>query len=391
MPLTIAKVQKLTKPGLHNDGGGLYLRVTKSGSRSWIYRYREGERLRDMGLGSFPMVTLADAREKALAARRMRHDGKDPITTIGKRARLTAAKVEKAKAMTFRDAAEAYVAAHSPSWKNPKHAAQWPSTLNTYVYPVFGDLPVQEIDTGLVTRAIEPIWHAKTETASRVRGRIETVLDWATARGYRTGDNPARWKGHLDHLLPAPSKAKQAKRRETGRGEHHAALPYAELPTFLAQLQRQSGLSARILEFAILTAARSGEVRGARWSEIDLEARLWIIPANRMKAGKEHRVPLSEPAIAVLRAMADVRQDRLVFALPGAERPLSDMAMAMLLRRLTSKASLRGRGDLTVHGFRSTFRLVHGADNVPERGPGDGPGPYGWQQGRGSLPAHRPA
>jgi integrase len=242
--------------------------------------------------------------------------------------------------MTFRQCAEAYIAAHEMAWKNPKHAAQWPSTLGAYVYPVFGDLPVQAIDVGLVMKVIERIWIEKPETASRVRGRIESVLDWATARGYRRGENPARWRGHLENLLPKKSKVR--------RVEHHAALPYSELPEFMVELRRQEGVAARALEFAILTVARTSEALGATWSEIDLERHLWVIPAERMKSGREHRVPLSEPAVAILAAMKEVREGGYVFPGGRARRPLSNMAFLMRLRRM-------GRDDLTGHGFRSSF------------------------------------
>jgi integrase len=243
--------------------------------------------------------------------------------------------------MTFREGAETYIAAHKAGWKNPKHAAQWPATLATYVYPVFGDLPVQAIDTGLVMKALEPIWTAKPETATRVRGRIESVIDWATARGYRQGENPARWRGHLENLFPKKSKVR--------RVEHHPALPYDEIGAFTASLRGQGGIGARALEFLILTAARTGEVIGARWDEFDLAQKVWTVPAERMKAGKEHRVPLSAPALAIVEAMRETRESEFVF--PGGKRgkPLSNMAMLKLLKRM-------GRDDLTAHGFRSSFR-----------------------------------
>jgi integrase len=235
--------------------------------------------------------------------------------------------------MTFRQCAEAYIKAQATGWKNPKHAAQWPSTLGAYVYPIFGALAVQAVDVGLVMKALEPIWTEKPETASRVRGRIEAVLDWATASKYRKGENPARWKGHLENLLPKKSKVR--------RVEHHAALPYAELGAFMADLRQREGTAARALEFAILTAARTGEVIGATWDEVDFEARLWTIPGDRMKAGREHRVPLGEAALSILRPLYEVRTGDRVF-------PISNMAMLMLLRRM-------GQADLTAHGFRSTF------------------------------------
>jgi integrase len=245
--------------------------------------------------------------------------------------------------MTFKESAAMYVASHRAGWRNPKHAAQWQATLATYAEPVIGGLSVQAIDTALVLKVLEPIWTTKPETAGRVRGRIESILDWAKARGYRAGENPARWRGHLDKLLPGRSKVR--------RVEHHAALPYAELPGFLVSLREQEGIAARALEFAILTAARTGEVIGARWSEMDLVGKNWTLPAARMKAGREHRVPLSDRALAILREMQPHRQAEDAFVFPGGKnrRPLSNMAFLMLLRRM-------GRGDVTVHGFRSSFR-----------------------------------
>jgi integrase len=333
--LTARAVQTAKAPATNArflaDGRGLYLRVAAAGTKSWIYRYRKGEKLHDMGLGPYRDVSLAEARERAAGQRKLRLDGNDPIAA--RQATRMAARLDAAKVMTFRQCAEAYIAAHQAGWRNPKHAAQWPATLAAYVYPAFGDLPVAAVDVGLVMKAIEPIWTTKPETASRVRGRIESVLDWATARGYRSGENSARWKGHLENLLP--------KRSKVARVEHHAALPYAELPGFMAELRQQNGIAARALEFAILTAARTGEVIGATWAEIDFEARLWTVPAGRMKAGRDHRVPLSEAAMAILRLLHGARTGDRVF-------PISNMAMLMLLRRM-------GRGDLTAHGFRSTF------------------------------------
>jgi integrase len=266
-------------------------------------------------------------------------DGLDPIDD--RRALRAAKRAERAKVMTFRQCAEAYVAAHQAGWRNHKHAAQWPSTLSAYVYPHFGSLPVQVIDTGLVTKALEPIWLEKPETAGRVRGRIESILDWATARGYREGENPARWRGHLENLLPKKSKVR--------RVEHHAALPYAELGTFMTELRQQNGIAARALEFTILTAARTGEAIGARWDEINVADRLWTISATRMKAGKEHRVPLSDRALAILEEMWAIRPGEFVFPGGRGGQAISNMAMTMALRRM-------GRGGLTVHGFRSSFR-----------------------------------
>jgi len=344
---------KNLNPGLHGDGGGLWLQVTPNErGRSWVFRYSFNGKAHEMGLGSLDTLGLAEAREQAKQCRQLLKGTpiKPPVDPIEhRRALRAAAKVDAAKAMTFRACAEAYIAAHQAGWRNAKHAAQWPSTLGTYVYPVFGDLSVQAIDTGLVMRALEPIWQKKPETASRLRGRIEAVLDWARTAGYREGENPARWRGHLQNLLMKISSAAKAARRATGRGEHHAALPYSDIGAFMAALRRQEGVAARALEFTILTAARTSEVIGAMWEEVNLAERMWIVPAERMKADKEHRVPLSSAAMTILERLAEVREGQFVF--PGARpsQPLSNMALLMLLRRM-------GRDDLTAHGFRSTFR-----------------------------------
>jgi integrase len=336
--LTTLSVKSISKPGMHSDGGGLYLHVSSAGAKSWIFRWKRDNRSRDMGLGPAVDVSLAEARELATDARRTVRQGGDPIEE--KRARRLGAKLEAAKAMTFADCATRYIAAHKAGWRNPKHAAQWPSTLEAYAYPVFGDLPVQAIDTALVMKALEPIWVEKPETASRVRGRIEAVLDWAKVGEFRDGENPARWKGHLEHKLPKKSKVAKV--------EHHAALPYSEIGAFMMALRQQEGIAARALEFTILTAARTGEVIAARWDEINSAERLWTVPSERMKASREHRVPLSEWAMTMLDEMQKIRLSDFVF--PGAKvaRPISNMAMTMVLRRM-------GRNDLTVHGFRSTF------------------------------------
>lgn len=340
--LTARTVQTIKTPGLFADGGNLYLQVTAGGAKTWIFRYQIGGRRREMGLGSSSTVSLAQAREKASDLRRTVANGVDPLEA--RKAETAAAKAATAGTLTFRECALIYIDTMRPGWSNEKHAAQWTSTLSTYAFPVIGDLPVSMIDTPLVLKALEPIWHEKTETASRVRGRIEAVLDYAKVRGYRTGDNPARWKGHLELILPA--------RGDVAPVEHHAALPYTEMPTFWPKLQAQSGMGARALEFCILTATRSAEVLGARWREIDLHAKVWTIPADRMKAGAEHRVPLTAAAVALLRKMAAIRTgtspDDLVFPGQHKGRPLSNMAMAMVLRRM--------KLDATPHGFRSTFR-----------------------------------
>jgi integrase len=337
--LSAMAVTQAKRRGYYGDGGGLFLQVSTGGAKSWVFRFKEGGRLREMGLGPTHTVSLAEARQKALECRKMRLDGHDPIEA--RKAERTKARLDAAKVMTFEACAARYIAAHKAGWKNDKHAAQWPATLSTYVHPVFGSLPVQAVDVGLVMKAIEPIWTAKPETASRVRGRIESILDWATARGYRQGENPARWRGHLENLLPKKTKVR--------RVEHHAALPYPEIAAFIAELRQQDGVAARALEFAILTAARTGEVIGAQWDEINITERLWAIPAARMKGGREHRVPLSDAALAIVETLREIRQGDFVF--PGSRmgRPISNMAMLMLLRRM-------GRGDLTAHGFRSSFR-----------------------------------
>ena len=274
--LTALKVERLTdKPGMHADGSGLYLQVTDNGA-SWIYRYMLGGRSREMGLGPLALYGLADARAKALDARRLRHEGIDPIEA--KKAARLRLRLDAAKAMTFKQCAEAFIKAQRAGWHNGKHAAQWEATLATYAEPMIGNLPVQVVDTALVLKVLEPIWTTKPETASRVRGRIESILDWAKARDYRAGENPARWRGHLDKLLPARSKVRKIK--------HHAALPYSELPSFLIELRSQPGIAARALEFTILTAARTNETIGATPHEINGSEKLWTVPAGRMKAKK---------------------------------------------------------------------------------------------------------
>ena len=350
--LTALQVTRISKRGLYNDGGGLYLQVGETkrdehgiehaGPKSWLFRYKVNGKDRWHGLGPVHTISLTQARDKASDARRLRLEGLDPIAT--KRAVRAAAQLEAAKAITFDKAAEAYIKAHEAGWKSAKHGAQWTATLKAYASPGFGSLPVALVDTGLVMKALEPIWKMKPETAARVRGRIEAILDWAKVRGYRTGENPARWKGHLDHLLPARGKVQKV--------EHHAALPYGEIGTFVANLRTRAAIAARALELLIYTACRTSEILKVRWEEIDLGNRVWTIPGERMKAGLEHRVPLSDPALEVLRSMRKEDSDAnegLVF--PGQKRgkPLSNMAMLTLLGRM-------GRGDLTAHGFRSTFR-----------------------------------
>jgi integrase len=338
--LTALKVEKAKEPGMYCDGGGLYLRVTPEGAKNWVLRYMLDRRPRWMGLGPLALYGLQEARARALDARRKRHEGIDPIDA--RRADRARQRLDAAKAVTFKQCAEAYIEAHRAGWRNGKHAGQWGATLSTYAYPVIGALPVQAVDTGLVLKVLEPIWTAKPETAGRLRGRLECILDSAKARGYRDGENPARWRGHLDKLLPARSKVRAV--------EHHAALPYAELPAFLARLREQERIAARALEFLILTAARTGEVIGAQWNEIDLLDKIWTIGAARMKAHREHRVPFSARALAILNEIRAANGgDGFVFPGGKARAPLSNMAFLMLLRRM-------GSGDLTAHGFRATFK-----------------------------------
>ncbi|MBF0561458.1 MAG: integrase arm-type DNA-binding domain-containing protein [Alphaproteobacteria bacterium] len=337
--LSALAVDRATKPGMYCDGLGLYLRVGPNGAKSWVFRYRADGKLRDMGLGPTHTRSLAEARAKAEEARKLRLDGGDPLKD--REAARGALALEKARGMTFAQCADAYIEAHAPGWKNAKHGDQWRNTLATYAFPVFGELPVQAVDLPLVLKAIEPIWATKTETASRLRGRIESVLDWATVRGYRQGENPARWKGHLDSLLPARAKVAKV--------EHHPALPYDRMGVFMADLRRRDGTAARALEFAILTATRTSETIGATWNEIDLTNAIWTIPPERIKARKEHRVPLTAPVLAILNTMAAMRQGDFVFAGGKAGKPLSNMALLALLERM-------GHGDITAHGFRSSFR-----------------------------------
>ena len=342
--LTALKVDaKELAPGMYPDGAGLYLRVTPEGTRNWVLRYMLDRKPRWMGLGPLSLYGLAEARMRALDARRKRHDGIDPIEA--RRAERTRLRLDAAKAITFKQCAERYISSHRAGWRNEKHRYQWNQTLEQFVYPEIGSLPVQAVDTTLVLKVLEPVWTTKPETASRIRQRIENILDSAKARGFRNGENPARWRGHLDKILPARSRVREV--------EHLAALPYLDLPVFLTGLRTREAIAARALEFLILTAARTGEVIGARWSEIDLLDKTWTVPADRMKARREHRVPLSVRALAILQEMQAARQsdDHNAYVFPGPKqgKPLSNMAFLMLLRRLEVK-------DLTVHGFRATFK-----------------------------------
>lgn len=337
--LSSRRVVTIMQRGRYADGGGLYLQVSGNGAKSWLFRFTLNGKARQMGLGSINTISIPEAREAALLCRRQLRDGIDPIDA--RKRELNTRQINAATFMSFKDCAERYISAHSAGWNSIKHGTQWPNTLKTYVYPIIGDLPVQSVDTGLVMKVLEPIWTTKTETASRVRGRIERVLDYATSLKYRSGENPARWKGHLDNLLAKRSKVQKVK--------HHPALPYPETPSFISVLRQQEGVSARGLEFLILTAARTGEVIGASWGEIDIENKVWVVPAERMKGGQEHRVPLSAASLQILTQMKEVATSNYVFPGGKKNRPLSNMAFLQLLKRMA-------RADITGHGFRSTFR-----------------------------------
>jgi integrase len=333
--LSARTVAVITRPGRHSDGGGLYLfisRDSKAVRRRWVFRFAWQGKAREMGLGPASKVSLADARRQALAARSELAKGRDPIE-----ARNTAKKAQNPK--TFGDCALELIAAKEAEWRNAKHRWQWRQTLESFAAPLWV-MPVENVALEDILGVLKPIWLEKAETASRLRGRIEAVLDYAKVHGLRESENPARWRGHLDKLLP--------KRQRLARG-HHPAMPYFEIPAFMVALRQREAIAALALEFCILTAARSGEVLGARWDEIDLAAKVWTIPAKRMKAAREHRVPLSGCAMAILEKLAEARTGAFVFPSHRRGKPLSGMAMMMLLRRMN-------RNDVTVHGFRSAFR-----------------------------------
>jgi integrase len=344
--LSAAKVKNLKVPGDYLDGRGLYLQVRSESSKSWLLKYSMEKRAREMGLGPAADIPLATARTLRDRYRALLKQGVDPLEH--KQAEKSAKALERAKAITFKDACARYIAANRSGWKNIKHAAQWEATLKAYAYPTIGKLPVQAIDTALVMAVLDPIWSTKPETASRVRGRIESVISAAKARGEFKGENPATWKGHLDNLLPKTSKVRKV--------ENHAALPYAALPAFMVDLRTREGIAAAAMEFLILTVGRTGEVLGATWDEFDLRKSVWTLPGERMKNGKEHQVPLSPPAVAVLERMSKLTNGEHVFFGQSSGRSLSNMALLVLLRRMK-------RDDITSHGFRSTFR-----DWAAERG-----------------------
>jgi len=340
--LSALEVSRLKKPGNHAVGGvtGLYLYVNEAEGRSWVLRILVGDKRRHIGLGGYPTVTLAQARDRAREMRELVLKGVDPVEKRREAARDL--KIRQASRKTFEEVAQAFIAYQEHSWKNTKHRKQWSSTLEAYAYPILGQMPVDAITEQSVIAVLEPIWTLKTETASRLRGRIESILDWARVRGHRDGDNPARWKGHLDKVFPAQSLVKKV--------EHFPAVPVNTVPTFYRRLEGISGVSAIALRFLILTAARSGEVRGAEWVEIDMEQAIWTIPASRMKSKRQHRVPLSAAALAVLRATREHKLatgSGLVFCNSKGGQ-LSDMSLTSVMRRMKVEA--------VPHGFRSSFR-----------------------------------
>ena len=364
--LSPLSISRLKEPGLWAVGGvaGLYLHVNDRGARSWILRVVVGDKRRDMGLGGYPDIGVADARQKAREARLKIEQGIDPIL-LRKQAKSELMALQ-ATDKTFEQAAGEYIKIHADSWSNDKHRKQWESTLAAYAFPVVGKLSLRHIRQEHILKILEPIWTTKTETATRVRGRMESILDWAKVKGLRSGENPAAWKGHLDHMLPAPTRLKKI--------EHLTAVPVREMPGFMVKLRQAAGTAAQALEFLILTAARSGEVRGITWQEVSLDDALWIVPAERMKMKKEHRVPLSNRAVDILKSQPRIDGNPLVFPAPRGSQ-MSDATMSAVLKRMNV--------DATVHGFRSSFRdwcgdytnyprdlaeqcLAHGADDPVE-------------------------
>ena len=364
--LSPLSISRLKDPGLWAVGGvsGLYLHVNARGARSWILRVVVGDKRRDMGLGGYPDIGVADARQKAREARLKIEQGIDPIL-LRKQAKSELMALQ-ATDKTFEQAAGEYIKIHADSWSNDKHRKQWESTLAAYAFPVVGKLSLRDIRQEHILKILEPIWTTKTETATRVRGRMESILDWAKVKGLRSGENPAAWKGHLDHMLPAPTRLKKV--------EHLTAVPVREMPDFMSKLRQAAGTAAQALEFLILTAARSGEVRGITWQEVSLEDALWIVPAERMKMKREHRVPLSDRAVSILKSQPRIDENPLVFPAPRGSQ-MSDATMSAVLKRMGI--------DATVHGFRSSFRdwcgdytnyprdlaeqcLAHGADDPVE-------------------------
>jgi integrase len=340
-PAKVTQIARAKQRGLYGDGKGLWLQVSAFGTTAWLFRYMIAGKARGMGLGAYPDTTLKEARDLAADARKLIRSGVDPITE--RKAKKIAAQVEAAKQVTFAKCVEEYLEAHSKSWRNAVHRRQWKSTLEDYANPIIGNLPVAAVDTALVLKILRPLWDKKTETASRLRGRIERVLAWATVSTYRAGENPARWHGHLKEMLPAKNKVRKP--------VHHKALPYGDTPAFMSKLRYEESVSAKALEFTILNATRTNETIGAKWGEIDLAAKVWTIPAARMKMDRPHRVPLSDRAVAILSNLPRDGDDADDYVFPGARegKPLSNMAMLELVR------GMLGKGH-TVHGFRSSFR-----------------------------------
>lgn len=344
--LTAKAILSLTQPGIYSDGNRLYLQVSPAGTKSWLLIYRRAGKRTEMGLGPFPTLSLAQAREHALTLNKLLLEGKDPLVERRQAAANLLTAIEEAskaaqkKAVTFETAAKRYINSQKAGWRNAKHSAQWTSTLTTYAYPVIGQKALSAITTEDIVQILEPIWDTKTETATRVRGRIESVLNWAKVMGHCAGENPARWKAHLENIFPKRSKVAEVR--------HHPAVPYSELPLLMQKLSQCEGVGARALEFTILTACRCKEVTHARWPEINMVEKTWTIPASRMKASKEHVVPLSEAAIKVLQTMEGFSEE-LVFPSTYNGKTISDQTMRTVLRKITLPV-------YTVHGFRSTFR-----------------------------------
>ncbi|MEW5251658.1 tyrosine-type recombinase/integrase [Microbulbifer sp. 2201CG32-9] len=341
--LTVRQIEKISVPGKYDDGDGLRLIVRASGAKSWVLRYQLHGKRREMGLGSLDDLSLKGARAEASIQRKLILQGIDPISERRRilQAKKTNTQNKEAKKISFSEVSNDYILAHREGWKNAKHAQQWKNTLKQYAHPVIGDKAPCEVTTDHVLEILKPIWLEKPETASRVRNRVELVLDAAKARSLREGENPARWRGHLDKLLPKRSKVRQVK--------HHNALPWAKLPEFFQEISKRHGLAFRAMELTILTATRTSEVLGATWDEVDFSAKIWTIPSDRMKAGKMHRVPLASPVVALLKSLPRIDDNPYLFPGQRKGRPLSNMAMLMALRRME-------RNELTVHGFRSTFR-----------------------------------
>jgi len=333
------KFGALAEAGRYSDGGGLYLQIGAGGARSWIFRFQLNGMVRDMGLGSAAIIGLADARGFAGDCRALVARGIDPIAE--RRQRQQARALQAASALTFEQCARAVIEAKRSSWRSAKHAAQWERSLETYAFPLLGKLPVGEIDTELVIKVLGPIWETKNKTAGRIRERIETVLDAAKARGARKAENSARWRGHLENLLAKPRGSRQVR--------HHPALPYTEIGSFVALLRSHTSTPARALEFLILTATRTNETLGAQWAEIDAGRAVWIIPGTRIKTGREHKIPLTAPALALLKKLHDQRVNDYVFPGKRGNKPLCHMVFSKLLSKME-------RSDVTAHGFRSTFK-----------------------------------